>query len=295
MVTDTAYSLGEPAPPALIKTFAPNRVVDVPLKFLSIEEGSNVRDFTSFENKDHLKRLAVLIAEKGVETPIIVRIAGESRIVISDGECRVRAAHAAREAGSKKVATIPALLDFNLDDPAGRIESLVVKNTGKPLAMLETLEVVKRLRALGKTNPEIQSALGFSRYHMQNLGLLDLATPPVREYIRLGRIAPTTVVEVIRDNRDDLEAAEKGVLDAVKRVEKQEAKGAAPGGKVTKSKVAPGEVVYTRSTFHGLIRVLQRLLAEMTPATEYRKFRNWVRAALENAGAPLEAEEDDGE
>jgi ParB-like chromosome segregation protein Spo0J len=292
-----AYPLGEPVKDsALLKSLAPDRVIDVPLKYLSIEEGFNVRDFTSAENKDHIKRLAVLIGVSGVETPVHVRAVGD-RIVITDGECRVRASVIAAEAGSKEVATIPARLDPHGEDEAYRTESLVVKNTGRPLAMLETLEVIKRLRAFGRTQSDVQAALGFTRTHMSNLNLLDLATPPVREYIRLGKVAPTTVVDLIRDYKDEPEIVEQAVAKAVQRVEKQEAKGAggaAADGRVTKKTLDPADgVVYTRTTFDGLIRVHQRLLADMTPAQNFRKWRNWIRQALENVGAPLELEDEE--
>jgi hypothetical protein len=291
------YSLGQPAPAALVESLAPDRVVDVPLRYLSVEAGFNIRDFTSFENMDHLDRLARSIAEHGVTSPVRVRVSG-NRIVIIDGEGRIRAAWSAREAGSKKVETIPAHLDSSADDPTHRVEALVVKNTGRPLAMLEALEVVKRLLALGKTQAEVQTMLGFGRTHMQNLALLDLATPKVREFIRQGRVPPTVVVDIIRGCPDDPEVVEKSIDYAVRKVERQDARAASLAaalgdGRVTKSKIVAGHgIALTRSNLAALVATMQKLYADMTPATEYRKWRKWIAGALERVGADVEPEVD---
>jgi ParB-like chromosome segregation protein Spo0J len=290
------YLYGKPATKALLASVEQNPAVvhGVPLENVSVEEGFNVRNFDAPENKDHVKRLATLIGAHGIETPLRARIV-EGRIVLTDGECRVRAAYLARENGAPQ-RDVPVLLDIPLDggSDADYIASLVIKNTGKPLAMLETLEVVKRMQDAGVSATDIGTRLGFSRMHLSNLRVLDTATDATKMLIAKGRIAPSTVVELLKENKDHEDPAafvEAAVTTAVKKIEQQEARAVEPA-RITPRAVTPaGDVVYTKPVFNGLISTLQRLLADMKPASDYRKWRNWARQALENAGAPLEADE----
>jgi ParB/RepB/Spo0J family partition protein len=266
---------------------AEDQVYRLPLESISVDADFNARDFSTPENKDHVARLAKLIGESGIQNPLRVRIDGD-RVILVDGESRLRAAYKAKEAGSKLVREVPVLIDMDSDDETKRVEALVVKNTGKPLSMLETLAVVKRLLALGKSKADIQTSLQFSRTHLANLMLLDKATEQTFDYLKDGAISPTLVVDLLRLHKEP-EIAEKAITAAVKRAEREAEKSnaEAPPSKKKSKRARPGEIIYTHGNFTHLIRILQDVYATLTPAAEYRKQRGMIKNALESVGAEV--------
>jgi len=281
---EPTFSYGTPVPGLVM---VEDQVYRLPLESISVDADFNARDFSTPENKDHVARLAKLIGETGIQNPLRVRIEGD-RVILVDGESRLRAAYKAKEAGSKLVKEVPVLIDNDSDDERKRVEALVVKNTGKPLSMLETLSVVKRLLSLGATKAQVQESLQFSRTHLANLMLLDRATETTFEYLKEGVISPTLVVDILRLHKEP-EIAEAAITRAVKRAEREAEKAneSAPPSKKKGKKARPGEIIYTHGNFTHLIRILQDVYATLTPANEYRKQRGMIKNALEGVGAEV--------
>src|SRR5271156_2224542 len=153
LTTENSYAFGEPAVAATIKSLAPDTVVRIDPKYVSVETDFNARDFTSVENKDHVTALSKNIASNGVQNALRVRVVGD-RIVLVDGESRLRATLLAQKAASTAeekaaLSTVPVLIDPEANDPTNRTLSLVIKNMNRPLSPLETYNVVRRLQALG--------------------------------------------------------------------------------------------------------------------------------------------------
>lgn len=291
------YASGEPAPQKLLTAIRPNEVVFVDAKYVSIETDFNARDFSDKQNKEHVTLLAKSIAANGIENPLRVFLNGDTRIVLVDGESRLRAYHLALEAlnkgglepGPHLKLGVPVLLDESASDEVARTQSLVIKNMNRPLSILETHKVVKRLVDLGMTRTAIAERLGFSRTHMQNLALLDQATEVVLDVIREGKYSATAAVDMLRTTKDP-EIVEKAITSAVARQEREVAAAMAVGKKKTKRAKVRDGVLYTKGNFDGLIALYQRLYAEMTPANDYKKWRGWIRNCLEGMNAPVEVE-----
>lgn len=281
---------GSLASPTTLKGIATERITYVPIDEVAVEDGFNIRDFDTPENKEQVLRLAKLIAANGILVPLHVRVADAidgRALVLTDGETRLRGALKANEDGAG-IAHVPVMLDPYGDDEVRRIEGQVIKNSGRPPAMLEMLDGVRRLKALGRTHGEIQTSFGFSRFHLANLMLLDQATAPVRTYIKAGRIAPSTVVELVREFRDQPAVVEASVQKAIEKQERIDARASsgapAAKGRVTRGSVSEG-ILYTKSNFDSLISMLQRLYADLVPAGEQRKRRTWIKNCLESIGA----------
>src|SRR4029078_4196457 len=63
---------------------------------ITVEAGFNCRDFSLSQNKEHVKDLQESIRVNGVQSPLWVRMQkrdGENRLVLVDGESRLRAVH----------------------------------------------------------------------------------------------------------------------------------------------------------------------------------------------------------
>ena len=286
--TNGKYVGGEtPSPTAL--AMQPDTVFYVPATAISIEDGFNARDFSAQENKDHIARLAKLIAANGVENPLRVRIA-DGRIIVIDGESRLRAALTLEDfaSGSRE---IPILLDTD-NDPVHRVQSLIVKNTGKPLAMIEQLIVVSRLEAMGQTVKDIQEALGFTRTAFSNLRLLGKAPETVLEAVANNQISASVVVELQRAYGDTPEVVAKAVEKAVKAAEREALADPKRAGKAKKAK--PDGVQYTRGLYDGLISTIRDVYWSLEPKT-HRKERGWLKNALQNINAPLKIDEPDAD
>jgi hypothetical protein len=283
----------EEAESIILSALKPGIVAHIPIEKINVEQGFNARDFSTPDNKDHVARLAKLIVANGIENPLRVRIDGKY-IVLTDGESRFRAVLKIRDEGKHSISgTVPCLLDVEGTDEKDRISSLVVKNSGKSLTILETVDVVKRLGNLGVNKKDIQRMLGFSPAHMTNLGILDKVADEIKTFIRQGKISATTVIDLARElTPEDLKAT---VVKAIKRAE-QDAResGGKVSSKATKADTGEGPV-YNKTVFNGLINCLQKVFASLTPAADYRKQRSWIRNALENANAPVEVVEEEEE
>jgi ParB-like chromosome segregation protein Spo0J len=210
-----------------------------------------------------------------------------------------RAAHGSNGSIPEALKTVPVLLEPEADNEVHRTLSLVTKNMNNPLAPLETYAVVKRLEALGVSRQNIGTTLGLSRTYISNLGMLDNATDTVIELIRKGKATANLVIDMVRENKSAVAAdelptlIERAIVASAAKQEKEAARAAAAGKTISKKakRKDTQQVIYTRETFKSLITVCQDLFAEMTPASEYKKWRGWIRNTLEGMNAPLARED----
>jgi ParB-like chromosome segregation protein Spo0J len=277
----------------------PNVVHFVPLDQIEIEEGFNARNFDTKDNRDHVADLARSIAARGVENPLRARVvAGENgltRLILTDGESRLRAARKAREDGAS-LETVPVLIEDEHRVESDRIVSLVVKNTGKALTPLEMLNVIERLEKMGVKQVEYCRELGMTKTAAQNIKLLGRATDVTKQLVARGSISATLVQDLLREHKDPESVQEIVVREVAKAERKAQATGAGLG-KVTKSKVQdPDKVLYSKGVQDGLIAALQDIYAlthrfasldEATQKKHIVKLRKAVKDSLENANAPL--------
>ena len=276
-------------------------IAQVDPSYLSIKRGFNVRNFKAKENVEHVQALRELIEPNGVETPLWVRYdttAEGARLVVVRGESRLRAVLAIRQdKGPSAMPTVPVILAPNKSS-AEQVIDFVVESSGKNLSMLETLDAVNRLRADGVSRKTVQERLAKSHTFMRNLEILAWATPEVHAAIADGWLSATNVIDKLRESDGDetlANLASKKLMAAAER-----AKNA--GEKAAKGKKAPGDdesgeedgrkskgdgIVYNKATQRALIRAIQDTLALLTPAKQFPKQRETLKAALTNAGAPF--------
>lgn len=299
---------GQPAPEAVVVTLSRDRIVGIDPDFVSIQRGFNVRDFGSVETIAHVADMKALIEANGLETPLDVRIIPDNgvdglRVAVVRGETRLRAIREIRdEKGASAFASIPVRLAADKTEAEQAVD-FIVSNSGKRLSMLETLDVLARLRAEGWEPKDCERALNFSRTAMKNLEILGWATPVIRDLLRASLLSPSHVVEALRDTNGEPEK----VAAVEKKLEKQAERLKNAGLQVAKGRSATGEArekkdgtIRTRETFNALVRAHQSCLAATVPKdfkaldlVALQKLVGRVRGfsmdALKNAGAPLVA------
>lgn len=146
---------------------------------------------------------------------------GEQVIIVTDGHRRLFATTWARQMGNM-IARVPLKAD-NLEKgqtDAHYLLTQLTANSGQvPLTMLEQGLVVKRFLAYGNTIEEVVLQTGIKKQHLENC--LALANTPggVKDLIKTGTIAPTTVVDAINNDKGEY----RDVLDEALEIAEKEA------------------------------------------------------------------------
>lgn len=190
-----------------------------PFKIM-IEEGFNARDFELPENREHIDALKSSIKSVGVKTPLTVRVEAD-KVYLVDGECRLRAVS---ELISENfpIKTVPVLEEDKHANEADRVAALVIRNSGKGLTMLEQGDVYRRLLAFGWTEKEISGHTGMTPMHIDNCLKLYSAPVEIKQEIKSGYVAASTVVQTIRregtvEGAETIKTAVKEAKDAGKK------------------------------------------------------------------------------
>ena len=178
---------------------------------IEVEKGFNARDFSLPENIEHIKNLAESIAAVGVLNPLVIRYVN-SKAILVDGESRLRAVKQAIRNGAE-IKAVPVVTEAKHISEEERIASLLSRNTGKPLTMLERGEVFARLKNFGWTDADIARKTGITGAHVSNIMTLHTAPAAVKALVVAGQIAPSQAVQTIRDHGTD---AAKVLKEAVK-------------------------------------------------------------------------------
>jgi ParB family transcriptional regulator, chromosome partitioning protein len=160
-----------------------------------IDEGFNVRIDTP-ELREHIDKLAVSIASIGVKQPLTVYWNGEAP-VLTDGFCRLSAVKIANTMGAD-ITSVPVRMEAKYANDADKVESLLTRNSGRPLTLLEQSDVIKRLIGFGKTEENIAGNTGYSISHIKNLILLASADTNVRALIINDTVSASNAIEAIR-------------------------------------------------------------------------------------------------
>lgn len=146
---------------------------------------------------------------------------GEQVIIVTDGHRRLFATTWARQMGNM-IARVPLKAD-NLEKgqtDAHYLLTQLTANSGQvPLTMLEQGLVVKRFLAYGNTIEEVVLQTGIKKQHLENC--LALANTPggVKDLIKSGIVAPTTVVDAINTDKSEY----RDVLDEALEIAEKEA------------------------------------------------------------------------
>lgn len=182
---------------------------------IEVAEGFNVRDFASAEVSDHIDALAQSIAQIGVQRPLKVRNKG-NKLILVDGECRLRAAIRAIDVYGAEIRTVPVILADRSMSEADATLGILVENSGLDVSPLGKAEVVKRLIAFGWTKDDIAEKAGMSKARVFQLLDLSGLSPEVKTLISEGTVSATTALTVAKANDFDDEKTAEQIKEASK-------------------------------------------------------------------------------
>lgn len=185
---------------------------------IEVEEGFNAREIDAKETQEHIDHLAQSIAQIGVQRPLKVRNKG-GKLLLKDGECRLRATIRAIEVYNAEIVTIPVLLAERSETEADSALGILVENSGLPLTPLAKATVVTRLKNFGWSNEEIAEKAGMSKGRVSQLLDMNGLGDGVKDMIRAGVISPTLALEMSRDNGWDDEKTAEDIKKAQTEVE----------------------------------------------------------------------------
>lgn len=177
---------------------------------IEVETGFNRRK--DFGNLDEFGDS--LIAN-GILQPIhVVKVKGEDKYILRNGERRVRALRLKQEQGVDiSEFRIPAISRaFMAEDQALLLQLLT--NEGKPFTMLEEANVYEGLFNFGWTPDEIKLKVGKSITHVTNLLILAQgSSKKLKETIQKGTISATLAVQQLKAGKTSEEILNQ--VDAV--------------------------------------------------------------------------------
>ncbi len=182
---------------------------------LRVKPGWNCRNHNSPENREHVLKLAGMIARAGVEEALTVHLEN-GRFYITDGHCRFLAVmHAINHLGAT-IKTVPIKEENKYSSEADRLASQMIRNSGKQLEPLEQGELYHRLIKYGWTEQQIADMAGYTRGRIvQILELYANTTPRLKEMITTGAVKPSFVGRIIRKVKKSPEQAESVVAAAI--------------------------------------------------------------------------------
>ncbi len=184
---------------------------------IEVEDGFNVRDFESPEVAEHVDGLALSISEVGVQRPLKVRNKG-GKLILVDGECRLRAVVRAIEVYGAEINAIPVILADRAMSDADAALGILVDNSGLDVSPLGKSIVVKRLTAFGWSQADIAKKAGMSKARV--IQLLDLAglSTEVKGLISAGTVSATTALATARANNFDDDKTAAQIKEAATKV-----------------------------------------------------------------------------
>lgn len=207
---------------------------------IEVMDGFNVRNFESEDLLNHVDSLAQSIAQIGVQRALTVRIK-DGRLVLKDGECRLRATIRAIEVYGAEIATVPVRAAERYESDADAVLGILVENSGLPLDPLAKSNVVKRLKTFGWSDTEIAAKAGMSKGYVGRLLELAGLDEDVKIMIRTGVVSASLAVDTARDNGFDTTKTVE-VLREAKVVAEQSGKARVTNASVKASKGNSGAV-----------------------------------------------------
>lgn len=228
-------------------------VVRVDPSIIVLEKDHNPRDYTLAENREHLDELKISIKALGVLHPLTVRWDGKIKApILVDGECRWRAVMELIAEGHPMVS-VPTVQAENAD-PAGRLISALVANTGKPLSKWELGASFKKLVTLGHTHEMIAEKCGYGlRFITECIDLAD-APPEVKKLLSAQAVTPSFVTDAMKKFGDEAPAQIQKAVDAAKR--KAAESGDAPEP-VRKKRVVGAGIKLNQGTYELVVAALK--------------------------------------
>lgn len=196
-------------------------VMGIDPRVIKIEPRFNPRQYTLYENREHLDTLKRSIASIGVLVPLLVRWDGEQAVLV-DGECRLRSCLELIKEGHE-IERVPVLQETTKDE-ARRLLIAVSANTGKPLSVLEAGGAYRRFIGYGWTVAEIAGKVGVSNASVNTALELFDAPREVKEMVSNGTVTPSLAKQVVREKGDKAAATLREKVTKAKASGKKTAK-----------------------------------------------------------------------
>jgi hypothetical protein len=177
-------------------------VFNVDWRQLKIEPGLNVRDWSAPQHQDELERLMEAIDKDGVRTPVLIRMVGDDLYLVH-GHGRLEAVTRLAAKG-RDIRSVPATAEPKSVNAVERKFQVVSLNAQTPLTDLEMAQAVKDLLNMGVPREEIRERFGYKT--IQSIANAELLLGAPREVIKdveAGVVAPTAVVELMREHGDN--------------------------------------------------------------------------------------------
>jgi ParB-like chromosome segregation protein Spo0J len=184
-------------------------------RLLKIKEGWNAR-VPGDELASHVDMLKTSIKEIGVSQPLTIVLEGDD-VFVTDGHCRLAAVMLAIAEGTD-IKAVPCRPEERYASEADRVLSMITRNSGKALTMLEQSNVVKRLAAFGWDSKQIAGKTGYSGQHIENLLRLSGAPEELKGQVAAGHVSASSAVALLRKHGGGAPAV---VADAVKKTGKR--------------------------------------------------------------------------
>lgn len=146
----------------------------------------------------------------------------KSVIFINDGHCRFAAAKLAISEGAP-IQWIPIVIEDRTTTIEDLTVSLVRSNSGKPLTVLETAIVAKRLNGFQWTPRQIAEKLGFTVTYVNNLLMLSGAPQKIRQMIQEDEITAAVAIETMRQHGAEATQILEGAVQSAKQTGKSRA------------------------------------------------------------------------
>lgn len=213
-------------------------------------EGWNVRQDTE-DLQAHIRQLANSIIEVGVLQPLTVFMDGP-RAVITDGHCRLLAVKLAIAEGAD-IKGVPVRTEERFSNEADRVLSMLTRNSGRPLAIPEQAEVVKRLLSFNWTEAEISRKTGSSRQHVNTLVCFLASPEAIKEMVKNGQVSATTAVNVVREEGEGAVGTLKGAVDKAN----QEGRSKATPKDIKPKKKKPKDIIKPIEDFAGKLPIYE--------------------------------------
>ena len=203
----------------------------LPLELIEIEDGFNLRNFDTDENRMHVLNLASQIDLDGeVITPLAVREKKHctapgregtfSRFFLVDGESRLRALRHIRDVKGADHPVIrrgiPVIVkgDHVRNDTDFLIHQMR-HNSGKRYTFSEYVDGIKRLLKMGKTQADIAKLLDLNQATVSGMLRADECPADIRQYIDMGVLALNSVIAAIRVQRGNVDEATADIRKAI--------------------------------------------------------------------------------
>lgn len=258
-----------------------SKIRDLDPRIIKVEEGFNARDFATPANQEHVKNLAASIKNVGVLESLTVRYDSKSgEYYLVNGESRLRATLQAIKDGAP-IKTVPVNFERKGTTTEQRIATLITRNEGKSLNVLEQSIVFERLSNLGWKIKEIQEATGKTGPFIGAAIKLAQAPVKLKELIAQEKVSPSFAIDVLRGHEFDYEKAYSDISDGVATAAALgKSKATAATTKTKKKGESKTPLHFQRSIVSVFIDVLAEIAAD---TSLQRGTRNKAKSALENA------------